>query len=204
MSEYDEAIKYFKQTVELNLNYKYRLIQYQDQFWIDEAYFKKKYYKKAIEHYTESLKISKKNRLPDEYMTSYYSIGASYLLNGQVEKSIAFTDSALTILDKLTNSLANENRSKFLAERMNIIELQAYNYFISGNNISLIDLVEKYRSLTLKQKIFNNASSSNFEIEKLQSLLMKTNVLSYLQTLIFQVYSLKLILKILFIPFSFI
>ena len=52
---------------------------------------------------------------------------------------------------------------------MSAIQLQSYNYFITGENLKLIELIEKYRSLILKEKLAIENIDSNYDLEMLQS-----------------------------------
>tara|TARA_Y100000590_G_scaffold291752_1_gene328505 strand:- start:1933 stop:4989 length:3057 start_codon:yes stop_codon:yes gene_type:complete len=169
INEYDKAIEYFELTS--SLQKENSEFYADDMFWLAVAYYNKMNYKKSIEYFKKELKINKKLKLTEEMLLSYYNIGESYFMDKKINNSISYIDSAINIIDKISNSLDNKNKVNLLNKHISTIQLQSYNYFITDQNLKLIELIESYRSLILKEKLTLNNSKSDYQINTLQSLL---------------------------------
>ena len=102
-------------------------------------------------------------------LQSYYNVGESYHMDGQFNKSVAYLDSSIHILDNLVNSLKDQNKTNLLDKHMEKIQLQIYNYYKLKDKPKLLDIIEKYRSLVLKDRLALDKIESNYNLEIIQS-----------------------------------
>ena len=139
---YDEAIKYFKRNLIININ------NYISHFNLGSAYENIKKINLAIDHYNKALKIN------NNFELAYFRLGNIYLSLGKLDLAIDFFTKSISMNSKNIISLINRGVSYHKSGNLNkaLKDLNLALSLDSNNCLALINRGNIYKSLNETDK----------------------------------------------------